>query len=228
MENKIFKYALITSVVVHIFVLVTLWLTNIQFGRIEEKAVMEIVYRIPAERGAIDNARQEMQLQRLRKEKKVDLPGTMPKQENFDHQPGPAPQKAPVRLEIPPQKAAVRLYESGEKRQIRIPMLDSDQMMGSRYVTYHEQVRNKIRDRAYFYVDDPRFETGEVYLTFVLGSDGRLKQAQISDDRTSANHYLRDVGLRSIRESSPFPSFPKDLDYPELTFHVVISFEIGE
>lgn len=100
MENKIFKYALITSVVVHIFVLLTLWITNIQFGRIEEKAVMEIVYRIPAERDAIDSARQEMQLQRLRKEKKVDLPGTMPKQEYFDHQPGPASQKAPVRLEI--------------------------------------------------------------------------------------------------------------------------------
>jgi len=34
--------------------------------------------------------------------------------------------------------------------------------------------------------------------------------------------------LRSIKDANPFPPFPKDLNYPELTFNVVISFEVNE
>ena len=41
----------------------------------------------------------------------------------------------------------------------------------------------------------------------------------------SGNPYLRDIALRSIKASS-FPNFPKELDYLQLTFNVVISFEI--
>jgi len=34
------------------------------------------------------------------------------------------------------------------------------------------------------------------------------------------------VAEKSIFDASPFPAFPKDLDYPELSFNVIISFQI--
>ena len=75
------------------------------------------------------------------------------------------------------------------------------------------------------YLNDPQFVTGEVYLTFILLSNGTLRDVKIIDEKTTANAYLRNLGLRSIKESNPFPSFPGDLTYPELTFSVVIAFE---
>jgi len=68
-------------------------------------------------------------------------------------------------------------------------------------------------------------KSGRVYLTFVLSSGGMLKQLQIIDSKTSANEYLRNVALKSIKESSPFPPFPIGFDYPEFTFNLLISFQ---
>lgn len=223
MENTIFKYAMLVSLAVHSFMFTVWWLTGFQFDRNDPARVLEIVYR--AQDDKAEPA--PLQIKKVMEEKKPEPPRPLPAQDPLRLNPAVPVDKAPVKLDIP-EKTAGRLYEPGEKRLIRVPMLDSDKMMGSRYVTYHEQVREKIRNRAYFYVDDPRFETGEVYLTFVLGSDGGLKQVKVLEDRTRANPYLRSVGLRSIRESSPFPPFPKDLNYPELTFNVVISFEMGD
>ena len=62
----------------------------------------------------------------------------------------------------------------------------------------------------------------------MLSSDGSLKEIKIINNKTVANDYLRNVGLRSIKESSPFPAFPFDLKYPELSFNIVISFEIHD
>jgi hypothetical protein len=111
------------------------------------------------------------------------------------------------------------------KRKISVPVLNSEKMANQKYLSYRQRLRQRIQERAYLYVDHPDFDVGEVYLTFVLLSDGTLRDIKISEDRTAANQYLRGVGLRSIKESSPFPPFPADLNYPELTFNVVISFE---
>ena len=116
------------------------------------------------------------------------------------------------------------------KRQVKIPVLNSDKgmEMGARYMSYHEQIRDKIRNRANFYVNDSNFASGEVYLTFIVSSDGDLMQVKVIHEKTRANAYVRSVGLRSIKEAAPFPRFSRDLDYPELTFNVLISFEVKE
>jgi hypothetical protein len=74
-------------------------------------------------------------------------------------------------------------------------------------------------------VNHPDFEAGKVYLTFVLASNGALQQLQIIENKTFANDYLRTIALKSIKESNPFPPFPKDFDYPEFTFNLLISFQ---
>ena len=83
-----------------------------------------------------------------------------------------------------------------------------------------------IKKRAY--ANFSKVETGEVYMTFVVLSDGRLKQVQLIEEKTAAQDYLRQVSLKSVEECNPFPRFPPDLTYPELSFNVVISFELEE
>lgn len=225
-ENRIFKYALITSILVHVFILLVIWITNIQNQKEIEEKIVEIVYRSQVFEEKLQEQKTK-HVKSLKEEKKFSLPKILTKRDFIKPEPIRRAEKHPVKLDLS-RKSTSRLKGIGEKRQIKIPMLDSDKMMGSRYMTYHEQVRDKIRNRAYFYVNDPDFESGEVYLTFVLASDGELKQVKIIHEKTQANSYLKRVGLLSIKESSPFPPFSKDLDYPELTFNVVISFEMGE
>ncbi|MBI5149378.1 MAG: TonB C-terminal domain-containing protein [Candidatus Omnitrophica bacterium] len=114
------------------------------------------------------------------------------------------------------------------ERTISIPMLQSEKITDPRYLSYTQNIRQRIKQRAYFYADNPGFGSGEVYLTFVLSSAGLLEGVQIIKEKTAANAYVQQVGVRSIQESAPFPPFPSDLNFPELTFNVIISFEVSE
>lgn len=113
-------------------------------------------------------------------------------------------------------------------RRVVIPFLESEKITNPRYLDYNEDIRQRIKQTAYSYVDHPDFASGEVYLTFVLASSGVLRNVKVIASRTSANRYLQEIGVRSIENSAPFPSFPHELDYPELTFNVIISFEVGQ
>jgi len=114
-------------------------------------------------------------------------------------------------------------------RKITLPPMGTTKITNPKYITYNDDMRatisRNIKQRAYTYVNHSDFEAGQVYLTFVLASDGVLKQLKIIDEKTSANDYLRSVALRSVRESSPFPPFPIGFDYPEFTFNLMISFQ---
>ncbi len=92
------------------------------------------------------------------------------------------------------------------------------------YISYYQIVREKIKRAAY--QNYTLTEMGEVYLTFVISSQGVLNQAQIVLAKSVADNYLREIALKSVRDAAPFPVFPKELDYPQLTFNVVVSFEV--
>lgn len=110
------------------------------------------------------------------------------------------------------------------KKKITLPPIDLDKIDNPSYISYYQIVREKIRRAAY--QNYTRTEVGEVYLSFLIFSDGSLKAMQLIEEKSSSSPYLRGIALRSIKEASPFPNFPKELDYPQLSFNVVISFEI--
>ncbi|MCK5012315.1 MAG: hypothetical protein KAS66_00695 [Candidatus Omnitrophica bacterium] len=127
------------------------------------------------------------------------------------------------------QKKTQKITTLDLAKKITLPPLSAEKITNPKYLTYNDDMRDtisrNIKQRAYAYVNHPDFETGEVYLTFVLASQGMLKGVKIIDDKTSANDYLREVALKSIEESNPFPAFPKGFDYPEFTFNLLISFQ---
>ena len=112
------------------------------------------------------------------------------------------------------------------KKKISLPAVDMDKskINNPSYISYYQLVREKIRRSAY--QNYTRTEIGEAYLSFVVAREGGLEDVHVIDERSSQNSYLQATALKSIRESAPFPAFPKDLDYPRLSFNVVISFEV--
>lgn len=110
------------------------------------------------------------------------------------------------------------------KKKITLPPVDMDKINNPSYISYYQIVREKIRRAAY--QNYTRTETGEAYLSFIVSRDGNLKAVRLVEEKSSKSPYLQEIALRSIKDASPFPVFPKDLDYPQLSFNVVISFQI--
>ncbi len=110
------------------------------------------------------------------------------------------------------------------KKKITLPPVDIEKSSNPYYAGYYQIVREKIRRAAY--QNYTRTETGQVYLSFVISKTGELMDMRLINEKSSPDLYLRDIGLRSIRDASPFPGFSKDLDYPQLSFNVIISFEV--
>lgn len=110
------------------------------------------------------------------------------------------------------------------KKKISLPPVDLNKIDNPSYLSYYQIVREKIRRAAY--QGYTKTETGEVYLTFLVSKNGTLIDERLIPDKSSSSPYLKDVASRSIRSAQPFPQFPKELDYPQLSFNVIISFEI--
>lgn len=110
------------------------------------------------------------------------------------------------------------------KKRISLPAIEMAKIDNPSYISYYQIVREKIRRSAY--QNFTHNETGEVYASFIITNDGYIKDVRLAEEKTTVNEYLKDIALRSIRDASPFPNFPKELDYPQLSFNIIISFEI--
>lgn len=91
------------------------------------------------------------------------------------------------------------------------------------YMDYYRLVRERIRKNAYrYYTANIK---GEVLLTFVVLKDGTLLRSYLNQGSVS-NLMLRKIGIKSVKEASPFPPFPEELkDYASLQFNISIYFK---
>jgi hypothetical protein len=110
------------------------------------------------------------------------------------------------------------------RKKITLPPIEINKINNPSYVSYYQLVREKIRRAAY--QNYTHTETGEIYLAFLISSTGILKEVRLNEDKSALNFYLREIAVRSIKDAAPFPPFPKELDYPHLSFNVIISFQI--
>jgi len=106
---------------------------------------------------------------------------------------------------------------------ISIPQASSKEIRNPEYMNYYQIIREKIKKAAYqMYTKQ---DSGEIYLSFAIASDGSLQGVRLLEGKSAQNQYLRELGLKSIQNASPFPPFPKELNYPQLSFNIIISFE---
>lgn len=135
----------------------------------------------------------------------------------------------PLSKTASPQQVAVKPFTPkpdliSVKKKIVLPAIDMGKMNNPSYMSYYQFVREKIRRSAY--QNYAKTETGEIYLSFIIARNGTLQDIRLIEDKSSPSMYLRELAIRSVRTATPFTEFPKELDYPQLSFNVIISFEI--
>lgn len=123
-------------------------------------------------------------------------------------------------------KPMIDLAQASQKMAVSLD--SAEKITDPKYLNYYHVIGEKIRQTVYSNVTPLQSNSGEVYITFLLASNGTLKDIKIREDRTKASSYLRDVGLKSVQQSNPFPPFPDGSDYPELTFNVSISVAVPQ
>ncbi|MFA5320591.1 MAG: TonB family protein [Candidatus Omnitrophota bacterium] len=112
------------------------------------------------------------------------------------------------------------------RKKVTLPpaALPSEGIGNPSYQNYYGSVREKIRRAAYD--NYKQAAQGDVFISFIVSRDGSLKAVRIMDERSTGSAYLKETASRSVLNAAPFSKFPKELDYDELTFNVMISFEI--
>ncbi len=114
---------------------------------------------------------------------------------------------------------------SGKKKITMPPAVLPPEGIGNpSYQGYYSAVREKIRRSAY--ENYRQAAQGGVFVSFIVSRNGSLKAVKVLDERSTDNDYLRETASRSVANAAPFSPFPRELDYDELTFNVMISFEI--
>jgi TonB family protein len=87
--------------------------------------------------------------------------------------------------------------------------------------SYSQGVRNRIIDN----LESMRPGTGgDVCVRFVISSDGKLKDIKILDERSTSDGFLRSAAFEAVKDASPFPVFPDNVNLSEITFTCEISF----
>ncbi|PIU41561.1 MAG: hypothetical protein COS99_04765, partial [Candidatus Omnitrophica bacterium CG07_land_8_20_14_0_80_42_15] len=78
------------------------------------------------------------------------------------------------------------------------------------YVGYYNMIRERIKSNlAKMY--NSELKEGEIYLIFTLRSDGSIDKESVLDEKSTKSKELREVTLKALKKSAPFPSFPKNL-----------------
>jgi TonB family protein len=151
--------------------------------------------------------------------KQVPLPPLIDRENIFKENKEVIPQK---KLFVRPEMAVPDVISV--KTKITLSTGEPEKSNSPSYLAHSQIVREKIK-RA-LYQNYSRMEVGQVYVSFVLTRTGALKDVRLVEEKSSSSSYLRQIAMQSIRDAAPFPEFPKELDYEELSFNVIISFEI--
>lgn len=218
-SNKVFQIALLASIITHgVILFQNINLPSFSTKQKEEKLEIRYIEQPKKPKEAPKPIRPKKELLSVKRPPPpfidIDKENTFKKDKKVG-----LPDSAPL---IKPAFTKPDIIEI--KKEITLPPVDIDKIKNTSYLSYYQIVREKIKRTAY--QNYTRTEVGEVYLTFVISKDGYLRDIRLIEDKSSSNPFLRDIALRSIKQASPFPNFPKELDYLQLSFNVIISFEI--
>lgn len=229
MDNKVFYYALLASVFLHALAFTLFSIKKKEKMQARPKAI-EVTYQkmaspsqqAPTTPQNIKVVKKEPQVKDkvdILSKEKLEIPSMRQDLKDiskFSRQ---------FKLE---KKTSDQIDTVKGRGKIRIPLLKSAKITNVKYLAYIQKIREIIKNKAEEYIESPDLKEQEIYLTFVLESSGLLQEIKVIEEKSNANEYLRDIGLKCIRESSPFPPFPKDINYPELSFNIIISINLSE
>jgi len=240
-ENKSFQLAVLISMLLHFTVFISAPYVGVlpkqepfkpikvAYIRPEQEPVKKLVGQKPAYRGKGGGGFVPILPEALPEVRKEDManPDLQPvlKQETGSGQES-ARQSEPTVETIGTSGRAV-IGGKGKKFETVINE-EKDSGKKSTYIGYYRLVREKIRyyaDRNY--IKEGVTSQGEIFLSFVVASNGELLHIMVIDNKSTEDPLLRNIAINSIRDASPFPVFPQGMNQYQITFNVIISFELN-
>ncbi|MFA5165507.1 MAG: TonB family protein [Candidatus Omnitrophota bacterium] len=226
--DRTFKTTLLFSAVLHIFMLFNWPFYRHIFTDRKKPGDIEITYLKPE----VVREKPEPSVKRSAPQPEVSKPARLveeakpeekskaeaAKKEAPKAKPAAQAETAPVQQE--PERAKVVIKQPVVPR---IQATASVDMQGLRLMptSYSQTVRNKIIGK----LDTMKSGVeGEVYVRFIVTSDGGLKDIRIVDEKSSSNGFLRSAAFAAVRDAAPFAEFPSGVNLPEIAFTCEISF----
>lgn len=228
--NKLFWGTLGLSVVCHLGIILVLSTRQVPQLRKPAKAI-EVIYEkmvSPQEKPSVSKRQALQMVKEQTPIREIELLDKKLIRENKPFEKINDISKLSREMRIGKKQTLSHLDSVDISRKITIPEFHAEKISSPQYITYNEAIRAMIRQKAYQYIDAPDLQDGDVYMTFMIDKTGELKALRIIEERSDLNDFLRKVGISSIKASQPFPAFPKDLNFQELTFNILISFEVNE
>ena len=139
-----------------------------------------------------------------------------------------SPKSAPKESfkEIKRVKQVRALKKGEEKRFEKVVEEEKDDAKKAVYISYYRAVREKIKECAdRNYARKRNLGGGDVFLSFLIASNGELLRVGVVDKKSVKDAGLRTVAIHSIRDANPFSPFPMGMGQYQITFNVIISFE---
>lgn len=90
------------------------------------------------------------------------------------------------------------------------------------YISYYRLINEKIRESV---ICPLEFSEGEIALSFILGSDGYLRNIEVTESTLIKDDVLRETAMQIVRNAAPFPPFPKSIQHDQLTFNIIFCFK---
>jgi len=236
-ENKSLQLAFLISILLHFAVFLSAPYTGVLPKKEPLKPIKVAYFKIKEEPKKVIGQKPELQMlplmapESLPEVRKEDIANPLPV---FEPLPQTAPKQEQVKKEEPTvetiggQGSGAIIEGKGDKFEAVV----SNEKNSSRkaaYIGYYRSVREKIRyyaDRNY--IKEGSASQGEVFLSFVVTSSGELLHIMVIDARSADDALLRSIAINSIRDASPFPAFPQGMNQYQITFNVVISFELNK
>lgn len=130
-------------------------------------------------------------------------------------------------VEMKEKRSAAELLKNREdaRRQVReLAKRQADVRSTKDYINYYQLIREKIRGRLKGHYRNYHTE-GDVVLIFMVNSAGSVEAVEVETALSTRDPDLIRVAIASVRESSPFPPFPRELAYPQVAFDLTVSFK---
>mgnify|MGYP001558643426 CR=1 FL=1 len=228
-ENRNFPWALALSLSAHILVLFSLSALNILP---KDKIIKEIeVNYLRIKPAVLEKTRPKMKSRDNLDKLSLSQPLSLSARNKFseDSLPfsGARRDKMPAMSPETPQKPVLGKIEFSPHAPINLSdvRMESSLKLAQNpvYLTYNNFLRERIRRCLYNKFSEVSDE-GVVCLKFALKADGALLEYRVIDEKSQASERLKRMAVEGLRDASPFPPLPKELDLSLATFSVIIHF----
>lgn len=217
--DRIFKYALIFSLIFHATLIIEWPFLGRLFPRQDKYKSIEITY-LKIREPQPQPPKSESFPKTYEALPKLQQPTKMVSSEKPKGAQSAAPsqEKSKISSETKKSEVSQPLIQREEG-------LTSIDLKGQQTVppSYAQAVRNKIKERLNSAKPDLE---GNVFVRFVIASDGELRELNIIDEKSTRNGLLRELVFESIKDAAPFPGFPREFASPEVTFTCQILFQV--